>query len=300
MQMESTNGGPPWFAYFPDGSVRLGGVPERLLHHPEMHRRGITLTDALKPAVVFRAASDKPAYVVKVLDLDTEELQIYERLLSDIDSPRNHTIPCDIYREGHPLLIMPYVNTLSSLVEDANRSPSQLLDMFCQLTEGVEYLHSLHIAHLDICEGNVIAALPYDAQYHPSVVARKIYLIDFNTSKQLRLGPGVQHAITLPPTQIPPPDDLKHFDPYSWDVYCLGRLCQDVIESYSYDGRKVPWIAQWYARWLLGKEQGCHTVCRCRPTARTARRMLFVIRFLLPVVELCESFYLRTRKRPAE
>ena len=72
---------------------------------------------------------------MKVLDLDTEELPIYERLLSDIHAPRNHTIPYDIYREGHPLLIMPYVNTLSSLVEAEDRSPSQLLDILYQLTE---------------------------------------------------------------------------------------------------------------------------------------------------------------------
>ena len=41
--------GPPWFAYDSDGQIVYGGVPERLLHHPEIRRRGIKLTNALKP-----------------------------------------------------------------------------------------------------------------------------------------------------------------------------------------------------------------------------------------------------------
>ena len=55
-------------------------------------------------------------------------------------------------------------------------------------------------------------------------------MIDFGTSRQLTLGPGVHNAITLPPTQIPPPNGLKHFDPYSWDVYCLGYVFEDLME----------------------------------------------------------------------
>ena len=46
--------GPPWFAYDPDGEIRFGGVPDRLLHHPEILRRGIKLTNALKPVDLFQ------------------------------------------------------------------------------------------------------------------------------------------------------------------------------------------------------------------------------------------------------
>ena len=82
----------------------------------------------------------------------------------------------------------------------------------------------------DICYDNVVTALPRDVPFHSEVVPRRVYLIDFNTSKRLTLGPGAQPAITLPPTQTPPPHGLKHFDPYSWDMYCLGRLLQDVMK----------------------------------------------------------------------
>ncbi|KAJ8472631.1 hypothetical protein ONZ51_g8391 [Trametes cubensis] len=221
--------GPPWFAYDPDGEIRYGGVPDRLLHHPEILRRGIKLTDALKPGIVFRAGLDDPAFVVKVLNTDTQELQIYDRLLSRVRAPRNHTVPVDIYRDGHPLLIMPYLRNLTRFMLAEARTSARLLDIFYQLAEGLEYLHSLHIAHLDVCHDNFVAALPEDAESHPAVVSRRIYVIDFDTSRQLTLGPGVHCAITLPPTQIPPPNGLKHFDPYSWDVYCLGHVFEDLM-----------------------------------------------------------------------
>ena len=69
-----------------------------------------------------------------------------------------------------------------------------------------------------------------DALHDRRVDAGKIYLIDFQMSRQLKLPPGRQPAILLPETQVPPPGDLKHFDPYSWDVYCLGHVFEDLME----------------------------------------------------------------------
>lgn len=65
---------------------------------------------------------------------------------------------------------------------------------------------------------------------HERVVANRLYIIDFGQSRQLSLGPGVQRAITLPETQIEPPDGLLHFDPYSWDIYCAGRMMEYFVE----------------------------------------------------------------------
>ncbi|KAI0655848.1 hypothetical protein C8Q70DRAFT_1122396, partial [Cubamyces menziesii] len=224
--------GPPWFAYDPDGEIRFGGVPDRLLHHPEIRRRNINLTDALKPGIVFRAGLDNPAYVVKVLNTDTEEMQIYDRL-SGIHSSPKHIVPAEIYREGHPLLIMPYLHNLTICLVVEGHTPAYLFDIFYQLVESLEYLHDLHIAHLDVCHDNFVVAVSEDAEAHPAVAPRRTYLIDFDTSRQLTLGPGVHSAITLPPTQITPPSGLKHFDPYSWDVYCLGHVFEDLMETYS-------------------------------------------------------------------
>ena len=78
---------------------------------------------------------DDPAFVVKVLDTDTEEIQIYDRLLSGTRSPLNHTVPAEIYRDGHPLLIMPYLCNLTRLLLDEDRTPARLIDIFYQLAE---------------------------------------------------------------------------------------------------------------------------------------------------------------------
>lgn len=65
---------------------------------------------------------------------------------------------------------------------------------------------------------------------HDTVVDHRLYIIDFNISRQFALGPGVQRAITLPGAQLEPPNGLEHFDPYSWDVYCAGRTLEFIAE----------------------------------------------------------------------
>ncbi|RPD58323.1 hypothetical protein L227DRAFT_577345 [Lentinus tigrinus ALCF2SS1-6] len=62
------------------------------------------------------------------------------------------------------------------------------------------------------------------AGLHKEVDAGKVYIIDFDTSKRLEGGPGHQHAIELPECNCKPPLGMTRFDPYSWDVYCTGKL----------------------------------------------------------------------------
>lgn len=40
---------PPWYTYLPDGRFDPGGIPERLLRHPELQKRGIVPTGTFKP-----------------------------------------------------------------------------------------------------------------------------------------------------------------------------------------------------------------------------------------------------------
>ncbi|KAI0357918.1 hypothetical protein OH77DRAFT_1450552 [Trametes cingulata] len=291
--MLCNDGGPPWYAWDANGEIQYGEVPERLLRHPGLKELGIVPHYAYKPGVVFATMpSEGPEYVVKILDLNTEELPIYERLLGDIDNPRNHTIPCKIVRTGHPVLVMPCLSFLhpNILVKSRHRPLSWLIRAFHELTEGVEYLHSLHIAHLDLCKGNVILASQGRAALHEEIIDRRLYIIDFDTSRQFELGPGRQPAITLPQTQVPPPDGLTTFDPYSWDIYCLGDLLQrftEVIFQRYYDKQgPPPRIVRWFIAWLIGSERGCSGVCHCRPSARAARRILDVLRLIAPIIDM--------------
>lgn len=76
----------------------------------------------------------QPVYVVKILDLSMEELAIYQRLLRELKRPNNHTVPCEITLNGHPLLIMPWFDR-SVHVHGGKHTASTLVDIIFQLVE---------------------------------------------------------------------------------------------------------------------------------------------------------------------
>ncbi|OSD00612.1 hypothetical protein PYCCODRAFT_1437208 [Trametes coccinea BRFM310] len=296
--MNSDLDGPPWFARHPDGTIHLGGVPERLQRHPKLIERGITLADSLKPGIVFGTRNVKEDFVVKVLDLATEELPIYERLLRHLDDSANHTVPAEIDCSEHPLLIMPMLEHGTDIIRVRRcKSQRQLLSAFYELVEGVDYLHQLHIAHMDLCCSNILVAAPRVGACYDKITPYRLYIIDFDTSRQFDLGPGEQHAIELPETQIQPPNGITHFNPYSWDVYCMGRVFEWLIEDYRRARASIPRIAQWYAKWLIGDERGCRGICHCQPTAWTARVVLALILLLGPLIDFYETVSSQQLKR---
>lgn len=80
----------------------------------------------------------QPQYAVKILDLNTEERAIYERLLPLDPASPNHTLPgCEIAPEGYPLLIMPRVNGIFSIRVQYSRDFTlyELLGFFQQVVE---------------------------------------------------------------------------------------------------------------------------------------------------------------------
>ncbi|KAI0323180.1 hypothetical protein GY45DRAFT_1439663 [Cubamyces sp. BRFM 1775] len=156
---------------------------------------------------------EQPRYAVKILDSDNEEADICERLNRESD-PRNHTVPCEIIgpdAEGRSIL------------------------------EGVEFMHSLKIAHLDISFDNIIWATEREAKVYSDVSADRLYVIDFHTSRQLASGLGYQQSIALPRAQIRHPLKMETLDPYSWDVYCLGKVLELLAQVlYSPDVKRCP------------------------------------------------------------
>ena len=77
-----------------------------------------------------------------------------------------------------------------------------------------------------------------------------MYLIDFESCRQFEHGPGAQTAVPLPHTHVVPPLGMKSFDPFSWDVYCLGRTLEVMTEVWCLgrrarlvtDARAFPYI----------------------------------------------------------
>lgn len=83
----------------------------------------------------------------------------------------------------------------------------------------------------DIAVSNfVLASVQGVDDTHRGVEFNKIYIIDYSESLQLKLGPGQQPAMDLPPSQIPKPDGITRLDPYSWDMYCVGMVLQSLAE----------------------------------------------------------------------
>ena len=145
-----------------------------------------------------------------------------------------------------------------------------------------------------------------------------MYFIDFHTSRQLALGPGRQPPILLPPSQEEKPSGVTTLDPYSFDVYCAGKLMQFLLKvSPKYDCYRTgslipgetettqftfleepdyPRIPRRYAQWLVGEERGCTSLCRCRPTARRARQVLTVLRWLVYTSEFIGRKFASARR----
>ena len=216
---------------------------------------------------------------MKVLNPANEEAAIIERLQHD-RSTRNHLIPCEIVRSDPTLLVMPSVPDIDGPIRRAE-SPLMkfctILKVFHQIAE-VRSIHTSHVpvcshtgdrvsityilstSHTsyapfhflralltvvrtpqDLCFGNVLAAGDKTEKEHPQTKAGRVYIIDFDRSRQLERGPGRQPAIELPSTQYKPPLQMKAFDPYSWDVYCMGRLFQKLtkvnLPSLTFGGR---------------------------------------------------------------
>ncbi len=76
----------------------------------------------------------------------------------------------------------------------------------------------------------MLTATSYEATRHAHVKAETIYLIDFGSSRLLTLGPGEEGPIELPPSAIPKFEDQPVFDPYAWDMYCVGILFKDPLQ----------------------------------------------------------------------
>ena len=102
--------------------------------------------------------------------------------------------------------------------------------------ESVKY-SLLSTPHQDVFTPNIVAATEENARRDARLTAGRVYLIDFETCRQFEHGPGVQTAVPLPNTHVDPPLGMKSFDPFSWDVYCLGMTLEFMVQVRRLGGR---------------------------------------------------------------
>ena len=62
-----------------------------------------------------------------------------------------------------------------------------------------------------------------------------------------------------------------------------------LFDKVMYWGKPIPRLVRKYVQWLIGHERGCETVCRCRPTAHCAKKVLTVIRLAAQIFEYCKD-----------
>ena len=61
-----------------------------------------------------------------------------------------------------------------------------------------------------------------------------------------------------------------------------------LFDKVMYWGKPIPRLVRKYVQWLIGHERGCETVCRCRPTAHCAKKVLTAVRLAAQVSEYCK------------
>ena len=113
-------------------------------------------------------------------------------------------------------------------------------------------MHSRNIAHLDICLDNFVYEKKVDA-HGRLIPPGQPYMIDFEMSRELPLGPGRQPAIDLPPSQMQKPDGVTRLDPYSWDMRCFGDFCFVVLEVRPFRARRRPRFTHGVSRLCMKK-----------------------------------------------
>jgi serine/threonine protein kinase len=130
----------------------------------------------LKPTMRRAIQSNGTAVIVKLLYPDSHELQII-RDLHRTDSPYNHTIPllCSLELDMGTFALFPKATPLNNRFA-LEMLDDKVVDFSRQLIEGVAFLHSHGIAHLDIKPQNIV------------VDPNKLFIIDFDISVRVN-GP---------------------------------------------------------------------------------------------------------------
>ena len=95
---------------------------------------------------------------------------------------------------------------------------SDLFFYYKQILEGVNYIHSLHIAHLDLKLENIMI----------NIVTKSIKLIDFGESRICddKMINGIQGSI---PYIAPEEFTTNAYNPFKIDIWALGIILYDII-----------------------------------------------------------------------
>ncbi|EIN05741.1 hypothetical protein PUNSTDRAFT_54638 [Punctularia strigosozonata HHB-11173 SS5] len=252
--------------YHPGWLASLVGTGERWQDHEEgyVFKNGFVV-DACRD-------SDNAQVILKLVrrSVHDQEVEITRHLSTgDIAAdPRNHTIQIDdiLHHTDHPnidVIVMPLLRPFDDPPFD---TIGEVVDCIGQIFEGLEFMHSHHVAHRDCHAGNILldSRRMYPQGFHPRRKNRtrdlrgrakhytrtsrppRYCLIDFGLSRRYRaedtnpmepLIPGGDK--TLPETR----NRITPCNPFANDVYYVGNwVRQSFLEGMRGFGFLAPLI----------------------------------------------------------
>ena len=137
-------------------------IPDWLLNHPELRKRGIILYKPIQPARIFilsvsvkslparqslcqftvyqtQWVEEGPIYLVKALKIGRPEAEFYQLFEQYSDSPADHTVPHELIRCEHPLVVMPCLSRLCDLLTLKTSSIIAAFNQIMEVCEGEAY-----------------------------------------------------------------------------------------------------------------------------------------------------------------
>lgn len=228
-----------------NGSRKDPNKPIFFYEDGQLLRRGFTICDATR-------ISDQSRVSLKLVHPSEHpfEADIGKYLSSLPEDVRNHCVPIlEILEvpteEDLVVIVMPLLRSWSS---PPLHTVGEVVDLFNQLVEGLQFMHEHNIAHRDISVLNVMMDgsmfpdgwHPCNDDQDPSLTkdARcysrlrrppKYYLIDFGISRRYEPGHG---PILEPPIHggdksVPEFATSAPCDPFATDIYYLGNFIRE-------------------------------------------------------------------------
>ncbi|PCH37386.1 hypothetical protein WOLCODRAFT_167453 [Wolfiporia cocos MD-104 SS10] len=173
-----------------------------------------------------RKADSGDEFVVKAIKKGSQEFTILHFLNSPElrSQPQNHTIPVvdiiDVASNNTCIVVMPkLVQYCPELITET--APSVLCDYLYQLVEGVAFLHSHHISHLDLKTANIVV----------DTNAQKLYIIDYDCAMRLH-DPEEQISEFVGTEDWTAPEVGKgDYSPIRADRWAVGEL---ILHAFMY------------------------------------------------------------------
>src|SRR5579883_1219689 len=135
------------------------------------------------------------------------------------------------------------------------------LDLCYQVCEGIEYLHSKLIVHLDIKGGNILVEIRNNSDRN---VEYHLKIADFGTSQKLE---NLNSKINLyfGTRAYMPPEIKSHsssYNPFLADIYSMGCVFFDILFGY---GKRIKDLKEIEENWIIQKSKEC---CEEEPNKR--------------------------------